>query len=210
MSPYRNSSALRGRLSGGADRQRVMGALAGVFLTTSMAITVAGCGAAKDAASDVTNAAKQTSTSVASQAPQTDTNAASSSDGASARGGSQGATSSDAPIGSGGIDLGSGNASPRSYPPEQRSGPGAGDCYAGGSRIYDRAGITCGQAVKVKAAYEQTSAAQTGSEATVMGYQCSHNPKVMVGQGAAPAKCTDGEGTVIFNWRYPGAPLPER
>ena len=100
--------------------------------------------------------------------------------------------------------------SAKDYPPEQVSGPGAGDCYVGGSRIYDRSGITCADAKTVKAAYEATAAAASGKTAKVKGYECSHNPDVMVHQGAAPAKCTDGEGNVVFDWRYPGAPQPEK
>ena len=82
------------------------------------------------------------------------------------------------------------------------------DCYAGGDRIYDRAGITCADARSVVVAYEATAGAVKGAEVTVRGYRCSHNPQVMVVQGAPPAKCVDGQDDVVFGWRYPGAPQP--
>lgn len=113
----------------------------------------------------------------------------------------------DEPIGDGGIDLKS-KAPSTSYPAEQLSGPRAGDCYAGGSRIYDRRGITCADAKKALATYEATAEGAKGASSKVGSYTCSHNPDEMVGQGAAPGSCLDDDEAVVFNWRYPGAVQP--
>lgn len=99
--------------------------------------------------------------------------------------------------------------SARSFPPDQESSNLATDCYAGSSRIYDRHGITCADAKTAVGKYEKSSGAAKGAEAKVDSLTCSHNPKIMVNQGAAPAKCVDAQGSVVFNWRYPGAPRPE-
>ena len=115
--------------------------------------------------------------------------------------------SADKPIGRASIGLG-GSAS--SLPPEKMSRPDATDCYAGSSRIYDRHGVTCVEARSAMQKYEATPASAKGSEARIDAYTCSHNPDIMVTQGAAPAKCVDGSGNVVFNWRYPGAPQPAR
>lgn len=113
----------------------------------------------------------------------------------------------DTPIGDGGIDLKS-KAPSTSYSAEQLSGPRAGDCYAGGSRIYDRRGITCADAKKALATYETTAEGAKGASSKVGSYTCSHNPDEMVGQGAAPGSCLDDDEAVVFNWRYPGAVQP--
>lgn len=160
---------------------------------TAVALSLTGCSATKDAVSTATEKAKQTSSSADQQVGS----------------GSSSSSSTDEPIGSDGFDMPS-SSNAKEYPKEQVSGPGAGDCYASGSRIYDRSGITCADAKTVKAAYEATSASKDGKTTTVKGYECSHNPEIMVNQGAAPAKCTDKDGTVVFNWRYPGAPTVEK
>lgn len=148
------------------------------------------CGAAKNAVDDA-KSPTSTITSSASVAPS-----------------SSASKSADKPIGGGGIDLGA--KGPKNYPADQRSRPGATDCYSGGSRIYDRAGVTCASAQQVLAQYEATPASAKGDEAKVGAYTCSHNPEIMVIQGAPPGKCTDADGNVVMGWRYPGAPQPAR
>ena len=152
-------------------------------------VMLAGCSRGDDASQpSSTSAVSATSSAATSESPK------SSSDG-------------DAPIGNGGIDLKS-KAPSTSYPAEQLSGPRAGDCYAGGSRIYDRRGITCADAKKALASYEATAEGAKGTSKKVGSYTCSHNPDVMVGQGAAPGSCLDDDEAVVFNWRYPGAVQP--
>lgn len=169
-------------------------------LMGAVVLALSGCGAAKEAVSSATSSAKATASASSNGASNT-SSAASGSASSSAQ-----SNSGDAPIASDGFDMPSDSA--KSYPPEQVSGPGAIDCYSGGSRIYDRSGITCADAIAVKQAYEATPGAKSGKAANVKGYECSHNPTTMVNQGAAPAKCTDGHGNVVFDWRYPGAPKP--
>lgn len=155
---------------------------------TAGVLVLTGCGQSSHSAQTTT------STSTKTAAP------ASTSSAPAAAGGNQ-------PIGSAGIDLGSGSSS---IPPAaERSGDLATDCYKGGDRIYDRYGVSCSAASTVLAAYEASAQSAKGAQTAVSGYQCSHNPTVMVVQGAAPGKCIDGNGNVVFNWRYPGAPLPD-
>lgn len=163
----------------------------GVALAAALTVMLTGCGAVEDAVSKATDSAKS--------------DAADATPSGSAPSAASG--SADKPIGSAPIDLG-GSAS--SLPPEKMSRPDATDCYAGSSRIYDRHGVTCVEARSAMQKYEATPASAKGSEARVDAYTCSHNPDIMVTQGAAPAKCVDGSGNVVFNWRYPGAPQPAR
>ena len=163
----------------------------GVALAAALTVMLTGCGVVEDAVSKATDSTKS--------------DAADATPSGSAPSAASG--SADKPIGRASIDLG-GSAS--SLPPEKTSRPDATDCYAGSSRIYDRHGVTCVEARSAMQKYEATPASAKGSEARVDAYTCSHNPDIMVTQGAAPAKCVDGSGNVVFNWRYPGAPQPAR
>lgn len=100
------------------------------------------------------------------------------------------------------------SGSEKAEDPGQSSGVGATDCYVAGSRIYDRDGISCSDAQSVLTAYQKLPEGKSGKQASVQGYACSHNPPEMVGQGAAPGKCLNDDGDVVFDWRYPGAPVP--
>lgn len=158
----------------------------GAALTVGMAAAVSGCSGSQPSSAP-SSASSTTSKSSASTSSST----------------------SDAPIGSGGIDLG-GSASSTSYPADQLSLPGATDCYASGTRIYDRHGVTCAQAKTALAEYNASAAGAKGQSQKVGRYTCSHNPRIMVEQGAAPGSCLDDTQSVVFNWRYPGAPQPAR
>lgn len=177
-------------------RLRQVGALG---VASATLLTLAACGGKTDASSSPS--ASQTPKSTASAAP---TSPAAPSEQAPTQSGAAG----DAPIAGDNFSLNSG--APKSYGPGQTSGPGATDCYSGGTRVYDRSGVTCGQAISTMLKYNATAAGAKGDMATVDGYQCSWNPTTMVNQGAAPAKCTDSSGNVVFNWRYPGAPGLDR
>ena len=166
-------------------------------------LILAACGGKTDASSSAS--ASATPKSTASTAP---TSTAAPSTPASEQAPTESGAAGNAPIAGDNFSLSSG--APKTYGPGQTSGPGAVDCYSGATRVYDRSGVTCGQAISTMLKYNATAAGAKGDMATVDGYQCSWNPTTMVNQGAAPAKCTDSSGNVVFNWRYPGAPGLDR
>ena len=161
----------------------------GIVLGAAAAVMLSGCSAVEDAVSKATDSAKSDGAQEASTSSA----------------GASGAAASDKPIGRASIDLG---GSATSLPPEKMSLPGATDCHDAGSRIYDRHGVTCDEARSAKRQYDASPASAKGGEAKIGAYTCSHNPDIMVIQGAAPAKCVDASGSVVFNWRYPGAVQP--
>lgn len=170
----------------------------GLGLTVMMmTVGAAGCGMAQDKIDEAhrSASARAVTTTVKPTAPQGDSSTT-----------SAGSSSSDAPIGGGDIDMASSSAA--SYPPDKVSSQGAQDCYAAGTRIYDRSGVTCAEAQTVLARYNGLTANAKGAKRSVNPYTCQYNPDIMVTQGAAPGQCVNGEGDVVFSWRYPGAPAP--
>lgn len=169
----------------------------GLGLTlTMMTVGTAGCGMAQDKIDEThSSASARVVTTVKATAFQGDSST-----------GAAGSSSSDAPIGGGDIDMGSSSAA--SYPPDKVSSQGAQDCFAAGTRIYDRSGVTCTEAKTVLARYNGLTANAKGAKHSVNPYTCQHNPDIMVTQGAAPGQCVNGDGDVVFSWRYPGAPAP--